>query len=63
MSVFAVPVVQMQGFGKHPNADTLSIINVEGVLSATPRPSQTGRTIAKLVSESYLLRKGWSERH
>lgn len=30
MSTFRVPVVRIKGFGKHPNAETLSITQVEG---------------------------------
>jgi RNA ligase (TIGR02306 family) len=30
MSMFSVPLVEVQGFGRHPNADTLSITNIEG---------------------------------
>ena len=30
MSEFRVPIVRIKGFGKHPNADTLSITQVEG---------------------------------
>lgn len=30
MSTFSCPVVEISAFGKHPNADTLSIISIEG---------------------------------
>lgn len=30
MSQFSVPIIKLRGFGKHPNADTLSITDIEG---------------------------------